>query len=512
MTSTEPLSQMIDTYHLEPFGFGVQGLRVVNIDFNSCSDPIILGRNSLTGLDLSTVNHVQAVSRTHAEVSEMAGKIYIAAKSKQDDLVFRNGSPIPRDVPIQICCGDKICLVGPMQLFNYEVINGTVSDEDIEARYKFSLSVVMEPAATPQSSRKRKIEWRRDTIIVDSLQPIDGVESSSLSESSSSSSSSSIAVTTNAAASASVAATAAKLETHYECSICFCPMACCHSISPCGHSFCYICIADWAAKHKTCPFCLVPFQIKASLPNITIEGIIREILTMDPNPESLSCWEERAREGLDRKRGIKHTPRKKAAVVIRPISDPIIATSVSIPAAATTVPVIEQRPLRSSPARVHSQATAGVAVDKVEVNTPMFVHKSTGPVALVAVMPATVVNNSGTNGIVDLTNDDVSLSAVSSRNLSAGLLQLQTDQSLKRTVEVTYAKTERHLCTACTSQIRPSKVQICVSAPELVEKMFFHRVCMDSLVYRRMNLRYDMIIGKNLLTEKDKNILRLANT
>ena len=146
----------VDVYHLKPYGLGAKDLRMVNIDFNQCSTPIVLGRNSLTGLEISTINHVQAVSRAHAEVTMISGKLYISAKSMQDELVCRNGSPIPRDIPCQICCGDKICLVGPMQLFNYEVMDGTISAEDIGRSYESNWSSEVKQGATPPISKKRK--------------------------------------------------------------------------------------------------------------------------------------------------------------------------------------------------------------------------------------------------------------------------------------------------------------------------------------------------------------------
>ena len=499
----EPQIKMVDVYHLKPYGFGAEGLRVVNIDFNQCSAPIILGRNSLTGLETSTINHVQGVSRAHAEVTMISGKLYISAKSKQDELVCRNGSPIPRDIPCQICCGDKICLVGPMQLFNYEVMDGTISAEDIERSHQPRLNFEVKPVATTPIIKKRKSEVPGLTTTINSSTTLKvSKPPSSSNDTSSSSSVPAINVTL-----AIRPETAAKLESHYECSICFCPMACCHSISPCGHSFCYSCIADWASKHKTCPFCLGPFLMQNSLPNITIEGIIREILTMDPNPDSLASWEERAREGLDLKRGVKKSRLGGSGAVVRFN----LSNNRPIP-----IPAVAPRTLRSSPARAQDQAGVGISGSSAVVapadvvNAAIGQDRPSGPAARRAAQAAALLaarSIPSESSFVDLT-DDVSVPSNNvSRTPSAGLLRLQSDRTLERIIEVSYSA-ERNSCAVCRSEIRPSKVQVCVSALGLVEKMFFHTACMVSPLYSDMHVSYEAIIGKNSLKEKDINILK----
>ena len=495
----------VDVYHLKPYGLGSKDLRMVNIDFNQCSTPIVLGRNSLTGLEISTINHVQAVSRAHAEVTMISGKLYISAKSMQDELVCRNGSPIPRDIPCQICCGDKICLVGPMQLFNYEVMDGTISAEDIGRSYESSWSSEVKPGATPPISKKRKSVLQGLANTLNSSKPLNVPKPPTSSNDASSSSSSIAPIANNIPA--ILPETAAKLESHYECSICFCPMACCHSIIPCGHSFCYSCIADWASKHKTCPFCLGPFLLHNSLHIIAIEGMIREILTTDPNPDSLSSWEERTQEGLDLKKGVKRNRQGGSVGVLR--SNPLNNRSAPIPAAAP-------RTLRSSPAKVQDQAGVGIGggsavVAPADVVIPIVVpERPSGPAArraaqAAAYLAARSIPNVG--GVVDLTVDDSVLAPNDSRTPSAGLLLLQTDRTLNRTVEVSYA-TERNLCAVCSSPIRPSKVQVCVSALGVVEKMFFHTACLVSPLYTDMHISYEAILGKDSLKEKDVNILK----
>jgi hypothetical protein len=126
---------------------------------------------------------------------------------------------------------------------------------------------------------------RQDEVITidDSFQT-----AGSSSSSSSSSSASSRANASSRAVTAAVTAIVKKLEEHYECSICCCPMAFGHNISPCGCSFCYSCIADWGTNHKNCPLCQKTFSMKDSLPNRPIEGMIREILKTGNQPLLIS--------------------------------------------------------------------------------------------------------------------------------------------------------------------------------------------------------------------------------
>jgi len=93
-----------------------------------------------------------------------------------------------------------------------------------------------------------------------------------------------------------------KLERHYECSICLSPMAHAHSVNPCGDSFCYLCITDWATKHTKCPLCQQESDFKLLLPNRLIDNMIREVVSIDP--EALQEWERRVQFALDCKKKV----------------------------------------------------------------------------------------------------------------------------------------------------------------------------------------------------------------
>ena len=141
----------MESHYLRPYGLGANGLKIVSLDFPSPDQPIILGRNQITGLDVSTADNVQYISRTHAEISLISGELHIKAKSKQDGLVYRNGESMATDTSIKLVCGDKISLVGHKKHFNYELIKGEMSPAMIEACYLSSLAVL---DARPSKRRK----------------------------------------------------------------------------------------------------------------------------------------------------------------------------------------------------------------------------------------------------------------------------------------------------------------------------------------------------------------------
>ena len=455
----------MEACYLRPFGLGSNGLRIVSVVFSSTTEVIVLGRNALTGLDVSNANHVESVSRKHAEISCRLGKIFLSPKSKQDDLVFRNGSSIPRDTTIEIVYGDKISLVGPKLLFNYELVQGSMSAEMIEACYISSLAV---KEATPRKRRRYEPESAGEVapLVLDSSQltqtvdvfPVAAVVAEAASSSSSSSRDQNY-----------IADTSAKLEAHYECSICCSAMACCHSISPCGDAFCYCCIADWAKKHKNCPLCNKDFDLKAALPNRTIDGIIREVLKMDADPNVLLEWEDRTLQGLNRKRGKPHVPLAAIPVPVRP--------------AAVPVGVVAGVKTRSSPARINAPAVIARA-------TP---QSNARPNAVLA-------------RFVDLTADD----AVSPVRVAETL-----ENTITRSAVVSYGEGIERLKCMCGGIIKPKHVRVSVAEVKGVGTAsmldigtsVYHSWCVSTATFRKHQIIYSMLRGTEKLKPEDAEFL-----
>jgi hypothetical protein len=78
-----------------------------------------------------------------------------------------------------------------------------------------------------------------------------------------------------------------------ECSVCLRIMAHSHSIVPCGHSFCYECMADVAKvlTHSDCKchLCRKKFKICDVIPNRSTEAIIEEVMSEYVKAYSNQC-------------------------------------------------------------------------------------------------------------------------------------------------------------------------------------------------------------------------------
>jgi hypothetical protein len=460
----------MEACYLRPFGLGSNGLKIVSIVFSSTTEVIVLGRNKLTGLDVSEATHVEAVSRRHAEISCRLGKIFLSPKSRQDDLVFRNGSSIPRDASVEIVYGDKISLVGPLLLFNYELVQGSMTADMIEACYKVSLAV---KETTPR--KRRRIESAGDGVLIslDSSQlsqhteaiPAAAIAAEAASSSSSSSSDQNLAANTSA-----------KLEAHYECSICCSAMACCHSISPCGDAFCYCCIADWAKKHKNCPLCSKDFELKAAVPNRILDGLIREVLKMDSDPDVLLEWEDRVLQGLNRKKGKPHVP-----LATIPLPVPPAPVPAAVPAKLPSAVGVKTR---ASPGRVVVPIQQAIAVPRI-IARP----------------------SAGVARLIDLTADDTA---------SPLRVPVSLEETITRSAVVSYGEgTERFKC-MCGGIIKPKHVRVSVAevkgvgtaSMQDIGTSIYHSWCVSTAAFRKHQIIFSMLRGTEKLKAEDSDSLK----
>ena len=509
----------MESHYLRPFGLGANGLKIVSLDFPSPDQPIILGRNQITGLDVSTADNVQYISRTHAEISQSNGKLFIKAKSKQDGLVYRNGESIAMDTFIELMCGDKISLVGHKKHFNYELITGEMSPAMIEACYLSSLAVLdARPSKRRKSDSFDKLTADVDLSLHRASQASQNTEtaldlnSSGQADSASSSSSSSSSSSTSKIEVAA-APSYAKLEAHYECSICCDTMACCHSLSPCGDAFCYSCIADWAKKNKNCPLCSVDFDLKAALPNRSMDSIIREILTADPEKLVLFKWEDRVLQGINRKKGIKHVPLKPPPTPPAPVRKPApavaavaaartpTATASAAPAAAT-VPV-EDAKVAEMRKYVCRANTAQAGKFLIVPATPLAPATAAAPgvnVTVAALATANAAMGRGAGGLIDLTADD-------SQTAQA---QAQVGSQLFRKAHASYGVGIERLKCNCGALIKPKHVRIRITDTRTTTVSFYyHSWCLSSLSFRQHQISFEKISGKEKLKPEDQEQLRL---
>ena len=512
----------MESHYLRPFGLGANGLKIVSLDFPSPDQPIILGRNQITGLDVSTADNVQYISRTHAEISQSNGKLFIKAKSKQDGLVYRNGESVAMDIFIELVCGDKISLVGHKKHFNYELIKGEMSPAMIEACYLSNLAVLdARPSKRRKSDSFDKLSADVDLSLHRASQASQNTETAldlntscqSDPASSSSSSSSSSSTSKNEVAAAPLFA---KLEAHYECSICCDTMACCHSLSPCGDAFCYSCIADWAKKNKNCPLCSVDFDLKAALPNRSMDSIIREVLTADPDKLVLFKWEDRVLQGINRKKGTKHVPLKPPPTPVqvrKPTPAPAVAV-VRTPTATASA---------ASAAALVASAAASVSVEDAKVAelrkyvcrtniaqpgkflivpaTPLSTATGAGAgTTAAAFVTASVAMSSSAGRLIDLTADDSQATQVAT----------QVGNQIFRKAHASYGVGIERLKCNCGALIKPKHVRIRITDTRTTTVSFYyHSWCLSSLSFRQHQISFEKISGKEKLKPEDQEQLRL---
>jgi hypothetical protein len=105
----------------------------------------------------------------------------------------------------------------------------------------------------------------------------------------------------------SIASYSSKFHKTMACSICMETIACAHNLVPCGHVFCYICIAQWikTGKNKACPLCQTPYNthipyVQNKLQdNLMLEHLKNPVCTLENKSMD---YERRLKGGIESKR------------------------------------------------------------------------------------------------------------------------------------------------------------------------------------------------------------------
>lgn len=288
---------------LEPFGTGASNLNSFVID-PAQTYSIILGRNVETGLD-KACDHVQHVSRSHVAIQVRAGKILMDPIARQDHVVFFNGVPCDRGER-ELHDNDSISLLGTIQCFNYRF--KVIQDSPAEA------SVVKANSTTVVQEKTKSKRGAEEVIeLLDDPRPnkksyqdvislmSDVVPSPKQAGNSGGDALNKTVIQENKETKDAGMSNIIKgLLRQYECAICYETMACACNLAPCGDSFCFTCIEDWAKQHSTCPLCSGNFELKNCLPSKVVDNAVREILKNDK--DELSAWEARVDEGNKNRR------------------------------------------------------------------------------------------------------------------------------------------------------------------------------------------------------------------
>ncbi len=308
-------------FRLLPFGNGSAFLKPIDLRVDATArEVMILGRNSQTGTDaMGSCPKAVFVSRSHLQLCIKGEQIFVKPISREKNAIFMNGQVLDCSQETELHIGDTLLLIGKLDFFNFilkdvtpspEIIeDDKANDESVSKRARVEVVELLDASPPPfnpssgASKEDREIvslldESDEDISAISILNPIPRA----VQEASSSSTIPPAAPQAQAAAAPAaghdVSVLVNSLLQQYECGICFETMACAVSLSPCGDSFCFTCIASWAAKqHTHCPFCNGAFDIKHALPNRMVDHSAREVLKNDA--EALTEWEKRVKAGQE---------------------------------------------------------------------------------------------------------------------------------------------------------------------------------------------------------------------
>lgn len=337
---------------LRPFGLGSEVLREQFIDTEDKSKhQVIIGRNIETGLDRALPN-VQFVSRQHVILRLKSDRIYVDAVSRQDNLVYLNGEPCGRGEK-EVRSGDEICLLGSLGYYNYRIAEDQSPPLKRSKTEHSTLEIPLSNALTATPSKLLPVNTSLNTTV-------DEVNSIKVPHPSSSSGSVASLSALPASPNKGMPPTHTPVVTekivlkevpdysrmrkllntllqHYECEICFEPIACSYSLLPCGDTFCYSCIEDWSKSSRNqCPHCQGEFNLDSAFANKKMDSVVRDILQstvqleeeiqtnagdavanasfVDKAKQSLQSWDQRNDDGISaRKQAIAAAAASAAA-------------------------------------------------------------------------------------------------------------------------------------------------------------------------------------------------------
>lgn len=309
------------THRLLPYGNGSDYLKSMDFSVGTGTE-LTIGRNVVSAKeDMGTGPNAQYVSRSHLLLTVRNNQIFVKPLAREKGLCYLNGRVLADGAETEMHVGDTVSLLGRLDFFNYVLTDLA------------PIVVDCDNSPPKQLSKKARLEMEVVELLEDDSQgpqhqdhgitpistqsrqpsvPSKKVEEVVILDTSSTPEEAPAAAPAPAASSASsgVRAMIASLLQQYECGICFETMACAVSLSPCGDNFCYLCIAEWAAKSTACPCCNSQFDLKRAVPNRVVENSVREVLKLDQ--EALTAWEERVTQGLDKRKAALANDNNKA--------------------------------------------------------------------------------------------------------------------------------------------------------------------------------------------------------
>lgn len=244
----EIIDQAMKDFSLKPFGLGYERLKEHLLPIRTADKgEITIGRTAVEAGD-----YHQFISRQHIIVHVEDAQLFVTSKT-QEGCVHVNSSPIGVNIAVRLFEGDVISLLGPKRYFNFRVCTVDHVEPAVKKRMREG-DDSMRDSTTTKSVKKIS----RDKANIESSE-------------------------------------ADSVKNNAECSICLQLMALCHSVVPCGHNFCYVCIRDCLKKLKKCPTCSA--DAANTIPCRILDDIIRATVVTKNSTDV--AFEKRYNDGLE---------------------------------------------------------------------------------------------------------------------------------------------------------------------------------------------------------------------
>lgn len=289
------LSRPILKYRLNPIGKGNEELCPIE----ACPDKVtVLGRNEITFKTTSGQN-IRFVSRLHLQLFWEDQHLFMKVLTEKPNMVSVNGEVLSRGTVKPLIKDDTICLLQNVHCYTYKV-------QEVSSK---TAAVVLDLTNLDEEKVANNNVHLNDTV-EDCMQwtpckRLKTVEFDPAPNAAVASDESQNTVGTNSGLSK-------ELLSHMECAICLDVIAVARSVNPCGHMFCYSCLADWMKSHKDCPTC--KSVISSTIPNPIQNQMIESILRTDE--VMFHDWQSRVTEGNARKNADNNPVPKRRNEVI----------------------------------------------------------------------------------------------------------------------------------------------------------------------------------------------------
>ena len=235
-----------------------------------------------------------------------------------------------------------------------------------------------------------------------------------------------------------------------------------------------------------------------------MDSIIREVLTADPDKAVVFKWEDRALQGINRKKGIKHVPLKPPPVPVPPpalVPVPVPTLGSTHIAVAPVVPaaVPDSTALGAGARRYVCRANPAQAGKFTIVPAAPIASPVAGAAAGDGAHNDDSAAGSGVGRFVDLTADD-----------GAARPAAQPGNHFFRKAHVSYGVGIERLKCHCGALIKPKHVRIRVTDSRTATvSLYYHSWCLSSLSFRQHQISFEKISGREKLTPEDREQLRL---